>query len=375
MTKDLKRVLLLTVAVKAAVLVLMGLGYFLFAFQSQNYLANFHYPPDAPVGFLTHFKTWDAQHYLFLADQGYAPQRMSNAFYPLFPLLIRILKFLFLGNSFLAALVLSNLFAVVATAYLWLLVRKSHDSKIATLACLLFLAFPTNFFSGIIYSESLFMALSTAFFYYWREKKTGFAGLCAFMLPLTRPTGVLLFLPVLADWFWRKAPKERLFQTEKLLVPGCLALGFFFYLIVMGFSTGDFSSGFQAQKYFAADYSYAHLLHPFNWFRDNFVAIDFSWDGVRTGVLNRVAFVAFLGIMLVGRKHLDRTFVLYALALGLVPVLSGNLMSYTRLVSVIFPLFIILAVLLKRRAEFYLFPSLALQALFVLLHSLNYWLA
>ena len=63
-------------------------------FNLTQHQANFHWPVDEPVGRSTHFKTWDAQHFLFLAEEGYAEARSNTqAFYPLWPLLIRIGSF------------------------------------------------------------------------------------------------------------------------------------------------------------------------------------------------------------------------------------------------------------------------------------------
>ena len=41
---------------------------------------------------------WDAFHYLHLAREGYTPNHRSNAFYPLWPLLIRLGSFFTFGD-------------------------------------------------------------------------------------------------------------------------------------------------------------------------------------------------------------------------------------------------------------------------------------
>ena len=63
-------------------------------FSTDAYLGNFHFPGDTPPTRATPFATWDAQHYLYLATEGYGPGRPSIAFFPLFPWLIRALAVL-----------------------------------------------------------------------------------------------------------------------------------------------------------------------------------------------------------------------------------------------------------------------------------------
>lgn len=45
----------------------------------------------------------------YLIERGYSPGVMSNAFYPLWPILVRLVLPLFGGNALLAGTVLSNL--------------------------------------------------------------------------------------------------------------------------------------------------------------------------------------------------------------------------------------------------------------------------
>jgi hypothetical protein len=52
-------------------------------FATEIYATNFHWPPDDPPSLISAYKTWDANHYLFLSERGYQPDTMSSAFYPL----------------------------------------------------------------------------------------------------------------------------------------------------------------------------------------------------------------------------------------------------------------------------------------------------
>src|SRR3989304_9578488 len=56
--------------------------------------------------FLTALANFDGAHYLLIAKNGYS--QYQQAFFPLYPLLIRSLSFIFLNNYLLTALVISN---------------------------------------------------------------------------------------------------------------------------------------------------------------------------------------------------------------------------------------------------------------------------
>jgi len=67
----------------------------------------------------------DSPHYLFLAKEGYqseGDQAKLIVFYPLYPLLMKVLGMILLGNYELAGLLISNVCAGLASVYLYKLV-------------------------------------------------------------------------------------------------------------------------------------------------------------------------------------------------------------------------------------------------------------
>src|SRR5579872_5914044 len=69
MDYSLKKVMKITALAKASILTLIYLGYHFLPFNVQNYQLN-SIGSEPPVDFWATLKTWDAQHYLFLADHG-----------------------------------------------------------------------------------------------------------------------------------------------------------------------------------------------------------------------------------------------------------------------------------------------------------------
>lgn len=158
--------------------------------------------------FLLSWGHWDAVHYVEIAHNGYAI--LSNtAYFPLFPVLMRGVGFLLGGSviaDYAAGLILANACFYAALVLFYLLVSKDFGHTVAKYA-LVYLAFaPYAFFFFIGYTESLFLLLTLAVFYFLRRGKPldwWLAGLCAFLCTLTRPTGVVIIVPFLVIFVQR----------------------------------------------------------------------------------------------------------------------------------------------------------------------------
>src|SRR5437868_6724775 len=154
-----------------------------------------------PLGALAR---WDAVWYLSIAQSGYGGGSSLTAFFPLYPATVRAAA----GETRSAAALLLAAYAVSAAAFLVALVLLHKlvalelGERFARPVLLLMAFWPASFFFSAPYSESLFLALSVGVFYAARTKRWPLAaGLCA-AATATRPTGVLLLLP-LASMAWR----------------------------------------------------------------------------------------------------------------------------------------------------------------------------
>ena len=162
-------------------------------FPYKEILANYHLPD-----FIAKFANFDGVHYLLISQQGY--MQYEQAYFPLYPLLIKFLTPLFLGNTLLAGLIISNGSLLLA---IWLLTKLllNYEFRITDLkwTTLLLLLFPTAFFFNAVYTESLFFLFFIASLYFLNKKNYWLAGLCAFLASSTRLIGVFLFIPILLN--------------------------------------------------------------------------------------------------------------------------------------------------------------------------------
>ncbi len=189
--------------------------------------------PDAVTALLR----WDGGWYNSIASQGYqwsGPDKQSNvAFFPLYPLLAKIVSLPLLGNTQLALLVVSNIAFLFYLYYLYKLAKRDFDPDTAGRTLLYVAIFCLSFFFSAGYTESLMLALATASFYYAREGNWKLAIALGFLTTLTRLAGLAILLPL--AWEWYKQKGLTIQALALLIVPAGLVL---FMLYLWGL-TGD----------------------------------------------------------------------------------------------------------------------------------------
>ncbi|MCG9969562.1 glycosyltransferase family 39 protein [Pelotomaculum terephthalicicum JT] len=212
----------------------------------------------------TYLQMWfiqDTPHYINIAQNGYqnvGEERFYIVFYPLYPFLIKIFSFLFY-DYLISGILVSCLFLAIACLYVYKLVLLEFgNEKLAEQAVLLLLIFPYSFFFGIIYTESLFLALSAMVFYYSRKKKWALAGILGILGALTKNQGLFLFVPIaieicLSSSIINELKKHRYKSALKHLftiLPYSLLpfIGFAIYLLTNKLVTGNWFKFLEYQK-------------------------------------------------------------------------------------------------------------------------------
>jgi Gpi18-like mannosyltransferase len=154
------------------------------------------------------FDGWDTIHFRAIATSGYhyVDGKGDIVFFPLYPLLIHGL--VSLGLSFEVAGVLISNFAFVGTVcllYTW--VRDNHSDDTARWTVAIACLFPTSVFVTSIYTEGLYLLLSTATLQAFDQKRYALTSFCGALATATRPTGIALIPAlILAAWKQRRPP-------------------------------------------------------------------------------------------------------------------------------------------------------------------------
>lgn len=176
----------------------------LFAISCLAFLFPAHdfSPQILPVYTLWHqWLQWDAHFYVTIALQGYTTQQQM-AFFPLYPLLVRGAMLTF-HRPIVAGIVVSNTAELAMFMILYRLVEKDFGAKRAYYTILYLALWPSAFFLSGIYTESLFLCLSTLTFYQLRHGRWFLAAICACFASLTRPDGMFLVIPFLYEYLRR----------------------------------------------------------------------------------------------------------------------------------------------------------------------------
>ncbi len=155
----------------------------------------------SPGAMLELWRRFDTTAYLHIVEQGYVGLNQA-AFFPLYPLLIAGPAHLFgAGSDLLVALLISNLGTLAAfLGIAKLAVDEGGDQRMARNAMIALAVYPMAFFLGAAYTEGPFIAAAVWCLWAMRRGRWTTAVGCALFAALLRPTGVILYAPLLFEF-------------------------------------------------------------------------------------------------------------------------------------------------------------------------------
>lgn len=173
-------------------------------------------PPTDPLArvwpWASEWFRFDTAWYVEIAQHGYhwgAPGTANTNFMPLYPLLIKLLAPVALGNPWLGAWIISNVSALIATILLWHWAVERWGPERGARTVLLVTLFPFAFFLAAPYAEPLFLAFAIGTFILSEKDRWGPAICCAGISTIIRPVGVAVVLALVVMAIhgrsWRKA--------------------------------------------------------------------------------------------------------------------------------------------------------------------------
>lgn len=150
-----------------------------------------------PQPFWLILRQWDAGYYQGIAQQGYPLAHRGDlpAFFPGYPILIKLVAPLTGGDLQLAALLVTNVAWFFALCLIYTLARRDFNERVARGAVLGMALFPTAFFAFVPYPTGLYLALAIGSFSQMRSGHWRTAALLGMGAALTRQSGALLLLP------------------------------------------------------------------------------------------------------------------------------------------------------------------------------------
>lgn len=288
----------------------------------------------------------------------------NAAFFPLYPLLVKMVAAL-IGNVFLAGVLVSHAAFLVALGYLYTLTRREFDDETAARAVFYLAAAPTSVFFSAMYTESLFVALVIATFYYSRERQWDIAALCGALAAATRNTGVLLAAVIalegLHHYGFRVRPDRSAGSTlsmhlrrqwqavraswPSLIAAACVPLGLLAFMAYLTNKFGDPIAFITVQATWGRDVSASSAANLFGRTIERLnIGPNVLGGTINSRALLELLFTIGFGLLLVAVAFkLRPAYAVFGGLTFLVPLASGTTGSMTRYILMLVPCFILLA--------------------------------
>lgn len=363
------------------------------------------------------FRNWDGTWYSMIADQGYTEQYSATAaFFPLYPWLMSWGHELTGLPVETVGWIVSRLAFLGALIFVSALVAGDFNISIARWTIVAIAVFPTSFFFGAIYTESLFLFLAALTLWAARKNDWLLAVVACVLAVLTRSAGIMLGIPM-AVLFVQQHGKDLKAWFPKVLLGIVPVLGMVIFGMVLrsnglGFfdwqdqqwQWNRFSStpwntfncalqGCEADVRQFGSEAKEYPVHPvsFEWFHQ-LVDHRFSWSFMTSTefrtlvgdsqVTDLVVAIAAFVLILIGIKKLPLYYTAWTVVPMIVPLLAPSsvfpLMSMPRFVLPLVPLFVMAVILIYPRKKL-AFTLAGISALLLTLYTsqfaLWYWVA
>jgi len=357
-----------------AVFFIWRLSLFLLAYFANFFISDFgnQFPYSQEVLISTGLPNWfwsfgnfDGVHYLRIAQDGYTYQ-YTQAFFPLYPILIKIVSYVTLGNFLVAALLISNITFFLGLLIFYKLIRKNFNEKIAFWAVIFLLAFPTSFYFGAVYTEGLFFLMIVSSFYLLERRKIWQASLIGLAASGTRLVGIFL------------APALASFRKRRMLIPlFVVPSGLFLYMFFLEMEFNNPLYFLTAQSVWGQERSTTGIvLLPQVFWRYFKILMTTSGLPLFNATLELSATIFALIILTIATKRVKREWLIFSWLAILTPTLTGTFASMPRYILIAFPIFIVMALIKSARLKAaLLIIFIALQAILVTLFTRGYWVA
>jgi len=201
------------------------------------------------VPFFNLFARWDSAFYIEIAKNGYYDVSLW-AFRPLFPFILMILSLPFASflyfdiSAAILGFLANNLFFLAALILIYKVTTAIYSESIAS-KTVFFIAFcPMSIFFSAIYTESLYLLLSSLCIYTLEKKKHFKSGLSGFLAGLTRPEGFLLSFPIFIRSFQNGNKK---YEVKERLSSIVAASSFIVILAIAQLLAGDYKVVFSTE--------------------------------------------------------------------------------------------------------------------------------
>ncbi|MBI4973580.1 hypothetical protein HZC27_03155 [Candidatus Roizmanbacteria bacterium] len=314
---------------------------------------------------------FDGIHYLDIATQGYTT---DARFMPLYPLIIKLLSYL-IPSPFIMGFILSNIFFLMSLFVLGKLLELDFENKRITWTIIFLLLFPTSFFFGSVYSESLFLLLTLLSFYFARKKQWLPAGLFGALTSATRVVGIILLPALLVEYaILRKKTMKDLLSI--LLAP----FGLILYAAYNFVRWGNPLYFLQAQGELSNGRAVNSIILPpqliYRYIKILFTVSPIQYDWWIALLEFGVFWFGIFLIYAMWKQKIRLSYFVFAILGMLIPMMSGTLTGFPRYILPLFPLFIVMSGVKNKVFQIvYIGASIVLSFILLAFFARGYYIA
>lgn len=303
---------------------------------------------------------FDGQHYLTIADIGH--QSFEHSFFPLYPMLIRVLTLVAGLKHIVSALVISRVSFAMALVASYALLVIDGKKRVWPYFLVGILLFPASFYYAAVYNDSVFFLLATCTLIAARTGRFMLAGICAAAATLARLNGLALVFPIIIEYVmqethignrlsdWSASAIRRSLRSVKMnrqagmvaiavtLVPAAF-IGYLWYTHV---TYGDWYLVFSDTSIWGRN---KFVLPPqVIWRYAKIFVVSDPWTFIYgIAVLEFSSLVLYTGLLVWGVKKIRLSYWVYAVVSILLAMSTGTLQGMPRYGLHLYPLFLILA--------------------------------
>lgn len=303
-------------------------------------------PGAPPLALVQGLVAWDGAFYRDIATVGYgALPEEALRFFPLFPVLGRLLGYVLPGGATTGLVVVSNASALVAGFLLHrLVVHEGGSGERASTSVWLIALVPAASVLVLAYTEALFLALTIGAFLALRRGRWWVVAGLAVLAGLCRPSGALLALPVLIEAVRSVRATSWADRAARAAATSAAPVGTGLYLVWVGDRFGDalLPLGIQSSGALRG-----------RWVNPVTRIVDAIGDAPAEGFLGEALHLPWIALFLVlavvvGRR-LPAAYTAYTAAVLLLAVAAESLGSFERYGLAAFPLAIAAATMLRQQ--------------------------
>lgn len=372
-------------------------GLFIVSFLAGKFFAytpSFPYASELSTYGLPHWlSAWagfDGIHYLTIINKGYFGTGLIQAFFPLFPLFVKYVNVI--NNPLVTGLIVSNVLAFVSLVSFYQIAKIFNPKKI-WLSLIIFLVFPTSFFLGTLYTESLFLILVLQTFLATHYKRWWLAALLAGLASATKVVGIFAIMAVVTEFLFEKNTiwqlnKQKIFSAfqkittnwkslSAILLIG--SLGLLSYMTYLQLRYHDALYFLHVQSEFGGGRQESLVTYPqvlWRYIKILLTARPFDLKYF-SYVQEAVAGTLSLIFIILASKKVSLGWLIFCLGAFFVPTLTGTFSSLPRYILIIWPIYLVLANLISQKnwQILYLTISIGLLILNTMLFIQGYWVA